>query len=172
MAFLRALGKRHQHVSFGIVGTDASARDVVGDDPQAGQLPVDAVVAREFKAGAASETVPVEDVPDDAMILDAGPQSVIRIKEWIGRAATLVWNGPLGAFEIAPFDKATMEAARFAAAETKSGNLVSVAGGGDTVSALNLAGAADYFSYVSTAGGSFLEWMEGKELPGVAALSR
>ncbi len=153
----------------------ATAKTIMTEAAQAGCaiiLPVDAVVAREFKAGAASETVPVEDVPDDAMILDAGPQSVIRIKEWIGRAATLVWNGPLGAFEIAPFDKATMEAARFAAAETKSGNLVSVAGGGDTVSALNLAGAADDFSYVSTAGGAFLEWMEGKELPGVAALSR
>lgn len=153
----------------------ATAKTIMTKAAQAGCaiiLPVDAVVAREFKAGAASETVPVEDVPDDAMILDAGPQSVIRIKEWIGRAATLVWNGPLGAFEIAPFDKATMEAARFAAAETKSGNLVSVAGGGDTVSALNLAGAADDFSYVSTAGGAFLEWMEGKELPGVAALSR
>ena len=152
-----------------------TARTIMTEAAQAGCaiiLPVDAVVAREFKAGAASETVPVEDVPDDAMILDAGPQSVIRIKEWIGRAATLVWNGPLGAFEIAPFDKATMDAARFAAAETRAGNLVSVAGGGDTVSALNQAGAADGFSYVSTAGGAFLEWMEGKELPGVAALAR
>jgi phosphoglycerate kinase len=152
-----------------------TARTIMTEAAQAGCaiiLPVDAVVAREFKAGAASETVPVEDVPADAMILDAGPQSVIRIKEWIGRAATLVWNGPLGAFEIAPFDKATMDAARFAAAETRAGNLVSVAGGGDTVSALNQAGAADGFSYVSTAGGAFLEWMEGKELPGVAALAR
>lgn len=152
-----------------------TARTIMTEAAQAGCaiiLPVDAVVAREFKAGAASETVPVEEVPADAMILDAGPQSVIRIKEWIGRAATLVWNGPLGAFEIAPFDKATMDAARFAAAETRAGNLVSVAGGGDTVSALNQAGAADGFSYVSTAGGAFLEWMEGKELPGVAALAR
>ncbi|MFN3766709.1 MAG: phosphoglycerate kinase [Aliihoeflea sp.] len=153
----------------------ATAKTIMTEAAQAGCaiiLPADAVVAREFKAGAASETVSVENVPADAMILDAGPQSVTRIKEWIGRANTLVWNGPLGAFEIEPFDKATMEAARFAAAETKAGNLVSVAGGGDTVSALNQAGAADDFSYVSTAGGAFLEWMEGKELPGVAALSR
>jgi phosphoglycerate kinase len=152
-----------------------TAKTIMTEAAQAGCaiiLPADVVVAREFKAGAASETVAVTEVPADAMILDAGPQSVIRIKEWIGRAATLVWNGPLGAFEIEPFDKATMEAARFAAAETKSGNLVSVAGGGDTVSALNQAGAAGDFSYVSMAGGAFLEWMEGKELPGVAALSR
>src|SRR5690606_11876420 len=118
-------------------------------------LPVDDVVAREFKTGAAAQTVPVEAVPSDTMILDAGPQSVTRIKEWIERANTLVWNGPLGAFEIEPFDRATMEAARFAASRTRAGKLVSVAGGGDTVSALNQAGAADDFSYVSTAGGAF-----------------
>ncbi|MCO6391196.1 phosphoglycerate kinase [Aliihoeflea aestuarii] len=135
-------------------------------------LPVDAVVAREFKAGAASEVVSVDQVPDDAMILDAGPQTVEKVNEWIGRANTLVWNGPLGAFEIEPFDKATMAAARFAADETKAGKLVSVAGGGDTVSALNQAGVASDFTYVSTAGGAFLEWMEGKELPGVAALAK
>jgi phosphoglycerate kinase len=133
-------------------------------------LPVDAVVAREFKAGAASETVPVDAVPGDAMILDAGPQTVEKVNEWIGRANTLVWNGPLGAFEIEPFDTATMAAARFAAGQTKAGRLVSVAGGGDTVAALNQAGVADDFTYVSTAGGAFLEWMEGKVLPGVAAL--
>ena len=94
------------------------------------------------------------------------------IKEWIAKAATLVWNGPLGAFEIEPFDAATVAAAKFAAEQTKAGKLVSVAGGGDTVAALNHAGVADDFSYVSTAGGAFLEWMEGKELPGVAVLSR
>jgi phosphoglycerate kinase len=135
-------------------------------------LPVDGVVAREFKAGAANETVPVSDVPADAMILDVGEKSIAAVRAWIGRAETLVWNGPLGAFEIEPFDRATMEAARFAAQETKAGRLVSVAGGGDTVAALNQAGVADDFTYVSTAGGAFLEWMEGKELPGVAALAK
>jgi phosphoglycerate kinase len=133
-------------------------------------LPVDAVVAREFKAGAASDTVSVDDVPEDAMILDAGPQSVAAVSAWLDKAKTLVWNGPLGAFEIRPFDEATMAAARHAAELTKSGQLVSVAGGGDTVAALNQAGVADDFTYVSTAGGAFLEWMEGKPLPGVEVL--
>ena len=133
-------------------------------------LPDDAVVAKEFKAHAENETVDVNAVPSDAMILDVGPISVAKINGWIDQAATLVWNGPLGAFEIAPFDTATVSAARFAAAETSVGNLVSVAGGGDTVAALNHAGVADKFTYVSTAGGAFLEWMEGKVLPGVAAL--
>ncbi|MHB2267473.1 phosphoglycerate kinase [Aliihoeflea sp. PC F10.4] len=153
----------------------ATAKTIMTEAASAGcaiVLPVDAVIAREFKAGAASEVVPVDRVPDDAMILDAGPQTVEKIAEWIGRAKTLVWNGPLGAFEIEPFDKATMTAARFAAKETKAGNLVSVAGGGDTVAALNQAGVAGDFTYVSTAGGAFLEWMEGKELPGVAALEK
>jgi phosphoglycerate kinase len=134
-------------------------------------LPVDAVVAREFKAGADNDTVDVSAVPSDAMILDVGPASVTLINGWIDKAKTLVWNGPLGAFEIAPFDAATVAAAKFAAGQTTAGKLVSVAGGGDTVSALNHAGVADQFTYVSTAGGAFLEWMEGKELPGVAALS-
>ncbi|MGN6145247.1 MAG: phosphoglycerate kinase [Mesorhizobium sp.] len=133
-------------------------------------LPVDGVVAREFKAGAASETVAIADVPADAMILDVGPKTVEAVNQWIDRAATLVWNGPLGAFEIAPFDAATVAAARHAAARTKAGKLVSVAGGGDTVAALNHAGVADDFTYVSTAGGAFLEWMEGKPLPGVDVL--
>ncbi|MBP1846195.1 phosphoglycerate kinase [Rhizobium petrolearium] len=135
-------------------------------------LPADGVVAREFKAGAANEVVDIASIPSDAMVLDVGPKSVAAINDWISRASTLVWNGPLGAFEIAPFDKATVVAARHAAEETKAGKLVSVAGGGDTVSALNHAGVADDFSYVSTAGGAFLEWMEGKELPGVAVLSK
>lgn len=135
-------------------------------------LPSDAVVAKEFKANAANETVDVEAVPAGGMILDVGPATVETVNQWIGRAATLVWNGPLGAFEIAPFDAATVAAAQFAAAQTKSGKLVSVAGGGDTVAALNHAGVADDFTYVSTAGGAFLEWMEGKELPGVVALSK
>ena len=134
-------------------------------------LPVDAVVAREFKAGAESEVVAIEAVPADAMILDLGPQSVDKINEWLDRADTVVWNGPLGAFEIEPFDTATVAAARHAASRTTEGLLVSVAGGGDTVAALNHAGVAEDFSYVSTAGGAFLEWMEGKTLPGVQALA-
>ena len=133
-------------------------------------LPTDAVVAREFKANAANETVAVSAVPSDAMILDVGPASVEAISAWIDKSKTLVWNGPLGAFEIEPFDRATMAAARHAADRTDAGQLVSVAGGGDTVAALNQAGVAERFTYVSTAGGAFLEWMEGKALPGVEAL--
>ncbi len=135
-------------------------------------LPEDAVIAREFKAGAASETVAVGAVPADAMILDVGPRSVETVIGRIDKAATLLWNGPLGAFEIQPFDAATLAAARHAAARTKAGALLSVAGGGDTVAALNHAGVAGDFTYASTAGGAFLEWLEGKELPGVKALMR
>lgn len=135
-------------------------------------LPSDGVVAREFRAGAESETVEIDEVPADAMILDVGPKTVAAVTEWIDRAATLVWNGPLGAFELEPFDKATVEAARHAATRTREGKLISVAGGGDTVAALNHAGVADDFSYVSTAGGAFLEWMEGKPLPGVEVLKK
>ncbi|WP_336055251.1 phosphoglycerate kinase [Nitratireductor sp. CH_MIT9313-5] len=151
-----------------------TAKQIMIDAASAGCaiiLPVDAVVAREFKAGAASEVVDVDSVPADAMILDVGPKSIEKVKEWLERADTVVWNGPLGAFEIEPFDTATMEAARYAAQRTREGLLVSVAGGGDTVAALNQAGVAEDFTYISTAGGAFLEWMEGKELPGVAALS-
>ena len=133
-------------------------------------LPDDGVVAREFKANAANEIVDIHAIPEDAMVLDVGPKSVEAIKGWISRAETLVWNGPLGAFEIEPFDTATVAAARHAADCTKSGKLVSVAGGGDTVAALNHAGVAEDFTYISTAGGAFLEWMEGKVLPGVAIL--
>jgi phosphoglycerate kinase len=133
-------------------------------------LPEDVVVAREFKAGAASEVVAAEDCPEDAMILDAGPEAVKRIGYVLQGARTLIWNGPLGAFEIPPFDTATNAAAARAAELTEKGLLVSVAGGGDTVAALNGAGAAERFTYISTAGGAFLEWMEGKVLPGVAAL--
>jgi len=135
-------------------------------------LPGDVVVAREFKAGAESEVVGVDACPADAMILDAGPKSVERITEIFGQCKTLIWNGPLGAFEIEPFDAATNAAAAKAAQLTRDGRLVSVAGGGDTVAALNKSGAADDFTYISTAGGAFLEWMEGKTLPGVAALER
>ncbi|TQS72658.1 phosphoglycerate kinase [Rhodobacteraceae bacterium] len=133
-------------------------------------LPTDVVVAREFKAGAENEVVGVDHCPDDAMILDAGPETVERIADVFATSRTLIWNGPLGAFEIAPFDRATNAAAAKAAELTEAGDLISVAGGGDTVSALNKAGVASKFSYISTAGGAFLEWMEGKELPGVAAL--
>ena len=135
-------------------------------------LPVDGVVAREFKAGAENEVVAIDAIPADAMVLDVGPKSIEKVNDWISKAQTLVWNGPLGAFEIAPFDKATVAAARHAAEETRSGKLVSIAGGGDTVAALNHAGVADDFTYISTAGGAFLEWMEGKELPGVAVLAK
>ncbi|QIG46885.1 phosphoglycerate kinase [Nordella sp. HKS 07] len=133
-------------------------------------LPVDAVVAKEFKAGAPSRVVDITGVAADEMILDAGPKSISAIKTAFDKAGTLVWNGPLGAFEIEPFDKATNEAARHAAKLTREGRLVSIAGGGDTVAALNQAKAADDFSYISTAGGAFLEWLEGKPLPGVKAL--
>ena len=151
----------------------ATALEIIGKAKAAGctiHLPVDVVVAREFKAGAANETVPVAACPADAMILDAGPQTVAALEQVFAQAKTLIWNGPLGAFEIKPFDAATNAAARAAARLTKAGNLVSVAGGGDTVSALNAAGAAQDFTFISTAGGAFLEWMEGKELPGVTAL--
>ena len=134
-------------------------------------LPKDIVVAREFKAGAANETLPANACPADAMILDAGPETVARISSILDDAKTLIWNGPLGAFEIEPFDMATNAAAAYAAKLSEQGKLISVAGGGDTVAALNQAGAAEKFTYISTAGGAFLEWMEGKTLPGVAALN-
>ncbi|RMF10968.1 MAG: phosphoglycerate kinase [Alphaproteobacteria bacterium] len=133
-------------------------------------LPSDAVVAREFAAGAPSRTVAVTAVGADEMILDVGPRSISELKAVLAKARTLIWNGPLGAFEIEPFDAGTVALAREAAALTESGSLLSVAGGGDTVAALNHAGVADAFSHVSTAGGAFLEWMEGRELPGVKAL--
>jgi len=150
-----------------------TARDILAKAQTAGCeiiLPRDIVVAREFKAGASSETVAPDACPADAMILDAGPQTVDYIEQVLKNAKTLIWNGPLGAFEIEPFNTATNAAATIAAKLTRSGKLVSVAGGGDTVAALNQAGVADQFTYTSTAGGAFLEWMEGKELPGVAAL--
>lgn len=138
-------------------------------------LPVDGLVARAFKAGADYEVIalgPNTVLDEDQMVLDAGPQSVKAVSEAFEGLKTLIWNGPMGAFEIAPFDQATNAAAADAARQTKAGTLISVAGGGDTVAALNQAGAADDFTYISTAGGAFLEWMEGKELPGVAALDQ
>ncbi len=151
----------------------ATALEILSKAKAAGctiHLPVDVVVAREFKAGAANETVPVGQCPADAMILDAGPKTVAELSKVFAGCKTLIWNGPLGAFEIEPFNTATFAAARVAAGLTREGKLVSVAGGGDTVAALNQAGAARDFTFISTAGGAFLEWMEGKELPGVAAL--
>jgi phosphoglycerate kinase len=133
-------------------------------------LPVDAVVAKEFAAGAANQVVPVSEIAEDDMMLDVGPASVAEAAAVFDTAATLVWNGPFGAFEIAPFDKGTVAAAQQAAKLAKAGKLVAVAGGGDTVAALNHAGVADDFTYVSTAGGAFLEWLEGKALPGVEVL--
>jgi len=133
-------------------------------------LPVDATVAKELKAHAPAHVVDVDHVAEDEMILDIGPKSVAGVEEVLGRIKTLVWNGPFGAFETPPFDAATMAIAKTAASLTKQGKLTSVAGGGDTVAALNEAKVADDFTYVSAAGGAFLEWMEGKILPGVEAL--
>ena len=162
------------------VGTSLAERDMADTArsilEQAGaagctiHLPTDIVIAREFRAGADSQTVPVGACPPDAMILDAGPDTVAALREVMETCKTLIWNGPLGAFEIAPFDRATNAVAAAAAELTRAGSLISVAGGGDTVAALNKAGVADDFTFISTAGGAFLEWMEGKDLPGVAAL--
>jgi phosphoglycerate kinase len=135
-------------------------------------LPTDVVVAKEFKANSPSRNINIADVAADDMILDAGTDTVSRINAAFDAAKTIVWNGPLGAFELTPFDMATMACAKHAAALTKAGKVASIAGGGDTVSALNQAGVADDFTYISTAGGAFLEWLEGKPLPGVKALER
>ncbi len=134
-------------------------------------LPVDAALAKEFKAGAECRIASVNDIHDDEMMLDVGPASVEEFKKILATTKTVVWNGPFGAFEIPPFDKGTVGAAQAVAEATQAGKLLSVAGGGDTVSALNTAKVADKFSYVSTAGGAFLEWLEGLELPGVVALA-
>ena len=133
-------------------------------------LPIDLVVAKEFKAHAPHEVKPVAELAADDMALDVGSMSVDLAAEAINDSKTLIWNGPLGAFEIPPFDTSTVELAKFAAGQTRTSGLVSVAGGGDTVAALNHAGVADDFTFVSTAGGAFLEWMEGRALPGVEAL--
>jgi len=134
-------------------------------------LPTDVVVAKEFKAGAPHRTVPVSGIAADEMVLDVGPDSIRAFENRLLATRTLVWNGPFGAFETAPFDAGTVAAARAVAAATRSGQLLSVAGGGDTVAALAHAGVEQDFTYVSTAGGAFLEWLEGKELPGVEALT-
>ncbi|QDH15429.1 phosphoglycerate kinase [Oecophyllibacter saccharovorans] len=150
-----------------------TARDIMKKAKEKGCeiiLPVDVVVAREFKPNAQYEVVAIDAVPDDMMILDVGPRSVENIIKALGKLKTLVWNGPLGAFEVPPFDTATVEVARAAARLTKEGKLITVAGGGDTVSALRHAGVANDMTYLSTAGGAFLEWLEGKALPGVTVL--
>lgn len=153
-----------------------TAKDIMRQADTAGcriLLPVDGLVARDFKAGAPHEVLalgPDTVLENDQMVLDAGPNTITLIEEAFAGLKTLIWNGPMGAFEIAPFDTATVAAAQAAAKLTREGALISVAGGGDTVSALNQAGAAEDFTYISTAGGAFLEWMEGKTLPGVAAL--
>jgi phosphoglycerate kinase len=133
-------------------------------------LPSDIVVAEKFESHAPHQILPVDQCPDNGMILDAGPESLKVINEIFEQSKTLIWNGPLGAFEFEPFDAATNAAALKAAALVRAGLLTAVAGGGDTVAALNASGAAGDFTYISTAGGAFLEWMEGKTLPGVAAL--
>jgi len=152
-----------------------TARGVLAKASEAGceiLLPVDAVVARELKANAATETVAIGSVPKDAMVLDIGPHTVAAIGTKLQACRTLVWNGPLGAFETPPFERGTVAVARRVAELTRAKRLLSVAGGGDTVAALAQAGVTADFSYVSTAGGAFLEWLEGRELPGVAGLRR
>jgi phosphoglycerate kinase len=152
-----------------------TARKILADAKTKGcafLLPTDVVVAKEFKANSPSRTVAITDVGEGDMILDVGKATVAAINAAFDAAKTVVWNGPLGAFELTPFDAATVACAKHAAALTTAGKLVTVAGGGDTVSALNHAGAADHFTYISTAGGAFLEWLEGKPLPGVKALEK
>jgi phosphoglycerate kinase len=134
-------------------------------------LPSDVVVAKEFKAGAAHRTIPVNQIGADEMVLDVGPDSIQAFENRLNGTRTLVWNGPFGAFETQPFDAGTVAAAKAVAVKTKKGQMLSVAGGGDTVAALAHAGVEQDFTYVSTAGGAFLEWLEGKTLPGVEALT-
>ena len=170
--FLHALGT---DVGASLCETDLAdtAREIMAKADSTGceiVLPSDVVIAAKLEAGAPSETVPVAAVPPDKMILDIGPDSAAALAERLKDVRTLLWNGPLGAFEFPPFDESTVTVAQAAAAQMESGSLISVAGGGDTVAALRHAGVVDDFTYVSTAGGAFLEWLEGKELPGVAAL--
>ncbi len=170
--FLAALGK---HVGKSLCESDLldTARDIIAAAKKNGceiVLPVDAVVAQKFESHAPSRVVDVDNVGDDDMILDIGPRSVVEVENLLGAVKTLVWNGPFGAFEMQPFDAGTNAAAKLAAERTDAGKLLTVAGGGDTVAALNQAGVAQHFTYISTAGGAFLEWLEGKVLPGVAAL--
>src|SRR6185437_3251519 len=172
--FLLALGKK---VGKSLTEPDLAdtARKIIDEARSAHRevvLPVDGVVAKKFEAGAPSRTVLVPDVGEGDMILDIGPRTVEHVVSVLARSQTLVWNGPFGAFEMQPYDNGTIEVAEAAAELTQAGKLVTVAGGGDTVAALNAAGVTDRFTYVSTAGGAFLEWMEGLTLPGIAALTR
>ncbi len=170
--FLLAQGKK---VGKSLVEADlvATAQKIMAEAKSAKRevvLPVDAVVAEKFEAHAPSRAVDIDRVGDKDMILDIGPRSIELVVSVLARSKTLVWNGPFGAFEMEPFDNSTVEIAEAAAELTAAGKLVSVAGGGDTVAALNVAGVADRLTYVSTAGGAFLEWLEGKALPGVEVL--
>jgi phosphoglycerate kinase len=149
------------------------ARQIIAEAEAANcklMLPVDAVVATRLEPDVRTETVSVDSVGENQMILDIGPRTISHVVGMLATARTLVWNGPVGAFEVAPFQTGTMTIAKVAAQLTKVGALETIAGGGDTIAALNQAGAAQDFTYVSTAGGAFLEWLEGKKLPGVEAL--
>jgi phosphoglycerate kinase len=156
----------------GFVGTVDSILSQAAESRCRIVLPTDVVIAPELKANAPVQTVPVNSVPAGEMILDLGPRSIEDIMQRLAACRTLLWNGPIGAFETPPFGEGTFRVAREAARLTQEGKLVTVAGGGDTVAALNAAGVAHQFTYVSTAGGAFLEWLEGRTLPGVAALAR
>jgi phosphoglycerate kinase len=170
--FLLALNKNvgRSLVERDLVDTAQKIMDQAKADKREIVLPVDAVVAQKFEANAPSRVVDIDQVGSADMILDIGPRSVEQVVSVLARTKTLVWNGPFGAFEMEPFDNGTVEVAEAAAELTTAGKLVSVAGGGDTVAALNVAGVVDRLTYVSTAGGAFLEWLEGKPLPGVEVL--
>jgi phosphoglycerate kinase len=170
--FLLALNKSvgRSLVERDLIDTAQKIMDKAKADKREILLPVDAVVAEKFEANTPSRVVDVDHIGDGDMMLDIGPKSVEQVVSVLARAKTLVWNGPFGAFEMEPFDNGTVEVAEAAAELTVAGKLVTVAGGGDTVAALNVAGVVDRFSYVSTAGGAFLEWLEGKPLPGVEVL--
>ena len=170
--FLLAQGKKmgKSLVEADLVGTAQKIMAQAKDTKREIVLPVDVVVAQKFEANAPSRVVAVDDVGDNDMVLDIGPRSIEHAVSVLARAKTLVWNGPFGAFEMEPFDKGTVSVAEAAAELTQAGRLVTVAGGGDTVAALNVAGATERFTYVSAAGGAFLEWLEGKALPGVEVL--
>jgi phosphoglycerate kinase len=170
--FLLALNKRvgRSLVERDLLDTAQKIMDEAKTAKRTIVLPVDAVVAEKFEAHAPSRAIDIDDVAENDMILDIGPKSVEQVVSVLARSKTLVWNGPFGAFEMEPFDNGTVEVAEAAAELTQSGKLVTVAGGGDTVAALNVAGVVDRFTYVSTAGGAFLEWLEGKALPGVEVL--
>jgi phosphoglycerate kinase len=170
--FLLAQGKKvgKSLVEANLVETARKIMDEAKSAKREIVLPVDAVVAEKFEALAPSRVVDIDHIGEKDMILDVGPRSVEQVVSVLARSKTLVWNGPFGAFEMEPFDTGTVEIAEAAAELTAAGKLVSVAGGGDTVAALNVAGVVDRLTYVSTAGGAFLEWLEGKALPGVEVL--